>query len=215
MCSTELVSSPTSDVGRHLLAAMAMVLALGACTSSDATLTESTSPPASGSVLQEPPTAAAGPPSTSSAPATTTTTTSTAAPPPTYPIAVSVAFLDACVSDQESAAACHCALGSLASSGLADVMADFESAIETSDTFPDRIEAEVARCTSSRLATTDPMMIDELAVACSLGSDRLVDACRCAAERAALIVPAEALRAYVEAEVEPSLVDLVNRCLGA
>lgn len=212
MCSTELVSSPTSDVGRHLLAVMAMVLVLGACTSGDDTPAESTSPPASGSAVQEPPTSAAGPPSTTSAPATTTSTT---APPPTYPIAVSVAFLDACVSDQESAGACHCALGSFASSGLADVMADFEAAIETSDTFPDRIEAELARCTSSSLATTDPTMIDELAMACSLGSDRLVDACRCAAERAALIVPAEALRAYVEAEVEPSLVDLVNRCLGA
>lgn len=191
------------------------VVVLGACTSGTGDAARESAVPVSPtidvtttSMAMTPAVADAGTMSTS------TTMSTTAAPPLTYPLSETVAFLDACVTDATLAGQCHCSLGALAESGIADVMADFEVAVESSDTLPAEVDDAIERCAGERLAPTAIGDLEALSAACTLGSSRLGSACQCAAERAALIVPSWALAEYVDADIEPSLVDLLNRCLG-
>lgn len=136
----------------------------------------------------------------------------TAAPPPTYPLGVTVAFLDQCVERPGAASACHCALAGLAESGV--VIADVEAMLDATDSLPGAAEGVIGGCVDADILWLPSAAVEAARTACSLGDERLLDACECAVERAKEIVPADRLEDFITADVRPSLVDLLNRCLA-
>lgn len=204
------------ETGRAAVIAVGLALLVG-CRSTDG----AGPPPELDSTPSSAPVTTTTVATTSTAPTTTSTTTTTAAPPPTLPISVAVGFHDACLLAGGEVGACRCAGDAVAAQAdargvdAAAAVDEWSAAILAGSELPVGLRSAIGACAGVEAAPVPRAEIDALATACTLGDDRLAEACGCAAERAARIVPHGALVDYASLRgVEPDLVDLVDRCLA-
>jgi len=157
--------------------------------------------------------------STTQPSSTTSTATdappSTAPPPVTFPLAETVSFLDGCVSGVGLVGSCRCALSAVAGLVAVEDLAALEDQFLGTGQLPLVVEEAIAGCEGASEPEPDQAVVAELASECTLGDSRLNGPCQCAAERAVQIVPAGSLAEWSNrTDVDPSLIDLLNRCLA-
>ena len=116
-------------------------------------------------------------------------------------ISVTVAFLDACISDSGLVGPCHCAA--------------LEDRISVFNDFPPELAGLLVQCRGEERPPTWSAATKEAYIdACTKGSNRLVDLCRCSAFRAADVIPEDRLPEFLVAtDLRPNLVDLIKTCL--
>jgi len=184
-----------------------------AAESSDPGATSSTSSQIAGpevtSIPVTPPT-----PSPSTVAPSTAPPLSTAPPPVTFPLAESVSFLDGCISGAGSGGPCRCALSAVAGLVAVEDLATLEDRFVGTAQLPLVIQDAITGCEEAQTPDLDLTLVGALASECTLGDSRLAAPCQCAAERAVQIVPAVGLAEWSNrTDIDPSLIDLLNRCL--
>lgn len=193
---------------RRLLLVVVMTILATACSSGDgdgeADSGEPTASPAS-TLLANP-----GNPGTLVAPTTTTEA-------PEYALAIepTVGFLDACIVDAGLLGPCHCAAERLQTSFSSGELVVFEDRLTGRNEFSPEVAAVLVDC---REAPAPPAWerptVDRYVAACTKGSERLEELCRCSARRAQDVVPEGRVDEYLATnDVTPSLVDLINTCI--
>ena len=190
-----------------LLAALALVAACsGASPESSTATTRSTTPPTTVA-----PTTTDATTTTTAAPTTTTTTEVSYA---VADLAISVAFVDSCVTAGGTSGACQCALGAAAQMVPADQWAVFEDRLVAEQGLPDVLVSAMDDCRGAEAPPVGDLVDVRLEAACA-AAGAADDACACAMDLATAVVPASLLEewaAAVDGEVEPSMADLVTRC---
>jgi len=201
-------------MSRWLGVCVVMVLVVSACTateSSDPGATSSTSeqsaaPAVASSALPQTTSPATDPPPTSPP--------STAPPPVTFPLTETVSFLDGCISGAGSVGSCRCALSAVAGLVAVEDLAALEDEFVGTGQLPLVVQDAIVGCEGAEEPELDRELVEVLANECTLGDSRLAGPCQCAAERAVQIVPAADLAEWASrTDVNPSLIDLLNRCL--
>ncbi len=142
----------------------------------------------------------------------TTTSTTTTTLPPRPDLAISVAFMDQCVTTDGVAAPCRCALAEMARSIPADQWRVMEDRLEADGNLSEPLADALVACRSAEPLSLDMAAVEALTDVCEdTGTDIAV--CRCAAVRAVQIVPSDLLGEYgTTTDVSPSLADLTARC---
>lgn len=130
-------------------------------------------------------------------------------------IGVIVAFLDACISDSGLVGPCHCASELLIYDVDVSDIAGLEDRISAFNDFPPELAGILAECRGKERpplwsAATKKTYVN----ACTKGSSRLEDLCRCSAFRAADVIPEDRLAEFLATtDLRPNMVDLINTCL--
>lgn len=130
-------------------------------------------------------------------------------------ISVTVAFLDACISDSGLVGPCHCAADLLVDDVDSSDIAGLEERISVFNDFPPELAGLLVQCRGEERPPTWSAATKEAYIdACTKGSNRLVDLCRCSAFRAADVIPEDRLPEFLVAtDLRPNLVDLIKTCL--
>ena len=130
-------------------------------------------------------------------------------------IGVTVAFLDACISDSGLVGPCHCASELLIYDVDATDIAGLEDRISAFNDFPPELAGLLVECRGKERPPLWSAATKETYInACTKGSSRLVDLCRCSAFRAADVIPEDRLPEFLAAsDLRPNMVDLINTCL--
>ena len=142
---------------------------------------------------------------------TTLQQTTTTLSPPAFGLQESVAFLDQCVAERGGAGPCQCALQSFGAVG--SDLGGIEEQFGADGEFGQELRSLILQCSGAAIIDVEPAVLGELREACTLGDERLIDTCTCAVRRVVEIVPAVYLPEYASANVSPTMVDLINRCL--
>ncbi len=142
-------------------------------------------------------------------------TTTTEAPVFALSIAPTVAFLDACIADDTLVGPCHCAGERLESNFFEGDLIVFEDRLTGRNEFSPEVAAALVDCRDAGAPPPWPQELTERYVlACTQGSDRLADLCRCSAFRAQDVIPGDRLEEFLVADdVRPGFVELINTCL--
>jgi len=130
-------------------------------------------------------------------------------------ISTTIAFLDACISDSGLVGPCHCASELLVHDVDASDIAGLEDRISAFNEFPPELAGLLVQCRGEERPPVWSAATKEIYVAaCTQGSNRLVDLCRCAASRAADVIPQDRLPEFLAAtDLRPNMVDFINTCL--
>ena len=130
-------------------------------------------------------------------------------------ISTTIAFLDACISDSGLVGPCHCASELLVYDVDASDIAGLEDRISAFNEFPPELAGLLVQCRAAERPPVWSAATKEIYIAaCTQGSNRLLDLCRCAAFRAADVIPEDRLPEFLAAtESRPNMVDFINTCL--
>jgi len=130
-------------------------------------------------------------------------------------IGTTIAFLDACISDSGLVGPCHCASELLVYDVDASDIAGLEDRISAFNEFPPELAGLLVQCRGEERPPAWSAATKEMYVAaCIQGSNRLLDLCRCAAFRAADVIPEDRLPEFLAAtDLRPNMVDFINTCL--
>ncbi|HCB34984.1 MAG TPA: hypothetical protein DEP66_03085 [Acidimicrobiaceae bacterium] len=135
--------------------------------------------------------------------------------PVLLPIGHVVAFLDACIDDDDLVGPCHCAARRLQAGFDADDIEVFEDRMSGGLEYPPQVAAALVDCREDVAVPRWSTATRESYVeACAKGSELLVEPCTCSLTRAEEVIPADRLDEYAETPaVRPDFADLVNLCL--
>ncbi len=164
-------------------------------------------------VVTEAPTASTAPATTAPVTTAATTTTTELLRPDLFR---SVAFLDTCIDDASTAGACRCGLSEISRAIADDQWEEFEDRIVAEQDLPPAIVDALAGCRGAEVPSIGDLQRVRLEAACAGVVGRTDSACQCAVDRASIIVPVDLVEDYaatVDGEIEPSMADLVARCL--
>lgn len=141
--------------------------------------------------------------------------TTTEAPQFRLPVEPLVAFLDGCIIENGLVGPCHCAGERLERDFDRTEMVIFEDRLSGRNEFAPEIAGSLVECRDAAPpAAWSGASIDVYIDACTKGSDRLADLCRCSTGRAQNVIPEDRLADFLASEeVQPNLVDLINTCL--
>ena len=130
-------------------------------------------------------------------------------------IGTTIAFLDACISDSGLVGPCHCASELLVYDVDANDIAGLEDRISAFNEFPPELAGLLVQCRGEERPPVWSAATKEIYVAaCTQGSNRLLDLCRCAAFRAADVIPEDRVPEFLTAtDLRPNMVDFINTCL--
>jgi len=130
-------------------------------------------------------------------------------------ISTTIAFLDACISDSGLVGPCHCASELLVYDVNVNDIAGLEDRISAFNEFPPELAGLLVQCRGAERPPVWSAATKEIYVAaCTQGSNRLLELCRCAAFRAADVIPEDRLPEFLAAtELRPNMVDFINTCL--
>ena len=130
-------------------------------------------------------------------------------------IGTTIAFLDACISDSGLVGPCHCASELLVYDVDASDIAGLEDRISAFNEFPPELAGLLVQCRGEERPPVWSAATKEIYVAaCTQGSHRLLDLCRCAAFRAADVIPEDRVPEFLTAtDLRPNMVDFINTCL--
>ena len=194
---------------------LVLLAVLSACSGASPDASSATTRADSASTTTTTPSTTTSAPTTTTTVATTTTsTTTTIVEYAVADLAVSVAFVDSCVTAGGTSGACQCALGAAAELVPADQWAVFEDRLVADQGLPDALATAMDACRGAEAPLIGDLVPVRLEAACA-GVGASGDARVCAVDLAQTVVPTPLLEEWAAAvgdEVEPSMADLVARC---